>query len=99
MIKSGRSFRFGPHVKSYNHLQGWQAVCRKSEDGTQMLVVLHSFENCGECVTVDLPADEAEGWKLSEVFGRENLQVDVQNNQLSVQGLEEYDGVVGLLTC
>jgi len=99
VIKSGRSFRFGPHVKSYNHLQGWQAVCRKSEDGTQMLVVLHSFENCGECVTVDLPADEAEGWKISEVFGRENLQVDVQSNQLSVQGLEEYDGVVGLLTC
>lgn len=97
VIKSGRNFRFGPHVKSYNHLQGWQAVCRKSEDGGQMLVVLHGFEKCGDSVKIELPGGATKSWKISQVFAREGVQVSLAEKQLFVQGLEEYDGVVCLL--
>lgn len=99
VIKSGRNFRFGPHVKSYNHLQGWQAVCRKSEDCGQMLVVLHSFEECNERLVIDLPGEDVESWKVQAVFGRDGVQAELQGAQLSVQGLETYDGVVCLISC
>ncbi len=98
VIKAGRNFRFGPHVKSYNYLQGWQLVLRKSNTGNKMLVVLHTFEECEGCVTIDLPGESADGWKLARVFGREGIQVMTQGGKLCVQGLEEYDGVVVLLS-
>ncbi len=99
VIRKGRNFRFGPHVKSYNHLKGWQSVCRKSDTGNQMLVVLHTFEKCEGCVSIDLTGEGVEGWKLIKVFGRDGVRVKTLDNQLCVQGLEEYDGVVCLLTC
>ena len=99
VIKKGHNFRFGPHVKSYNHLQGWQAVCRKSDAGNQMLVVLHTFEKCEGCVAIDLPGKATDGWKPLQVFAREGVQVKIQENKLCVQGLEEYDGMVALISC
>jgi alpha-galactosidase len=99
VIKAGRNFRFGPHVKSYNHLQGWQAICRQSKAGTQMLVVLHSFEECGDCLTVDLPVEVTKSWKSQEIFCRDGVQAEINGNQLVVHGLQEYDGVVCLLSC
>ena len=97
VIKSGRNFRFGPHVISYNHLQGWQAVCRKCEDGKQMLVVLHTFEQCADCVRIALPGDAADKWKLAKIFCRENVKFDIQDNQFRIQSPEDYEGVVCLL--
>ena len=98
-VKAGRNFRFGPSIKSYNHLKGWQAVCRKGKNDNQMLVVLHTFEQCEECVTIELPDESINSWKLTKVFGREGIQVKAQENKLCVQGLEEYDGMVALITC
>lgn len=98
VIKAGRNFRFGPHVKSYNHLQGWQSVCRRGEESNQMLVVLHTFEKCESCVTIELPGEATDGWKLTKVFGRDAIQVMTQENKLWVQGLEEYDGVVAVIS-
>lgn len=99
VIRKGRNFRFGPRVKSYNHLQGWQAVCRKSDVGNQILVVLHTFEKCEECVAIDLPGKATDGWKPLQVLAREGVQVNIQENKLCVQGLEEYDGMVALISC
>lgn len=99
VIKAGRNFRFGPHVKSYNHLQGWQVVCRRNETSNQMLVVMHSFEKGDGCLSVELPGKGDMNWKLAKVFVRDGVEIKVHNNQFCVQGIEEYDGMVALLSC
>ena len=99
VIKAGRNFRFGPRVKSYNHLQGWQSVCRKSDTDNRMLVVIHTFDSCGQDLSIELPGKGTVCWKLLEVFSREGIEIKVQDNRLSVQDVEEYDGVVALLFC
>ncbi len=98
VIRNGRSFRQGPHVDSYNHLRGWQAVCRRGEDGAQMLVVAHSFEACGNVVEVQLP--EAGGhWQISGEFYRKGISVELREDRLLFSAMEAYDGAVILLSC
>jgi alpha-galactosidase len=97
VIKQGRNYRMGPHVKSYNHLKGWQAVCRKSTDEKRILVVLHAFEECETSRCVSL-AGVADGhWKIKEVFARCSVNAQMVDNCLKVNGLQEYDGLVCLL--
>lgn len=97
IIKLGRNYRFGTQVKSFNYLQGWQAVCRKSENGEQVLVVIHTFEECGGSVTITLPDESEASFKVAKCFGRERIQAEVREKLLQVKNLEPYDGVVCLL--
>lgn len=97
VIKKGRNFRVGPHVKSYNHLQGWQAMCRTSEDGSQMLVVVHTFEDCEEYLDITLPGEMAESWRMDSVFQRKDIFAKVQDGKLCISNLKAYDGAVYLL--
>ena len=97
VIKNGRNFRVGPHVKSYNHLKGWQAVCRKSADEQELLVVLHTFEECEPGQTISL-AEFAEGdWQIDGSLSRDEVQVKVSDGVLTVSNLQEYDSLVCLL--
>lgn len=98
VIKYGRSFRYGPHIKSYNHLKGWQAICRKSEDEESMLVVMHTFEGCEDALKITLPDDAMTSWNLASAFHREGIQAEIQENQFIVKNMQEYDSVVCLLT-
>ncbi len=97
VIKNGRNFRVGPHVKSYNHLKGWQAVCRKSADEQELLVVLHTFEECEPGQTISL-AEFAEGdWQIDGSLSRDEVQVKVSDGVLTVSNLQENDSLVCLL--
>ena len=96
IIKYGRNYIYGPLNKSYNHLKGWQAVCRVSDDEQKMLLVVHSFEDREEVLTVRLPG-ECITWDTVEVFGREGISVTTENGILNVDGLTEYDAVVVLV--
>lgn len=97
VIKTGRNFRVGPHVKSYNHLKGWQAICRKSADEQEMLVVLHTFEKCESDQTISL-AEFAEGdWQIEGRLARDEVQAQLNGGILMVSNLQEYDSLVCLL--
>lgn len=95
VIRDGRSFRQGPHVNSYNHLRGWQAMCRRSRDMSQMLVVAHTFEDCPDMVTVELPGKEA--WHITEEFHRKGITAQLRGSSLMLSPMQPYDGVVFLL--
>jgi len=96
VIKDGRNYIQGPQVKSYNHLKGWQAVCRRQEEGNRMLLVAHTFEETPNALEVVLPGEET-GWRLAESFCREGITATVQDNTVKLAGMGEYDGVVILL--
>ncbi len=96
VIKNGRSFRQGPHVNSYNYLKGWQAVCRKSCETAQMLVVVHSFEDCPDIIEVELP-DAGEAWSISGELHRKGIAAEVREGRLLVSSVQAYDGAVILL--
>lgn len=96
IIKEGRNYIQGPKVASYNHLRGWQAVCRKQENGSKMLVVAHTFEEAPETLEITLPGEES-SWKLAESFCRKGISASVQGNTMKIIGMAEYDGAVLLL--
>lgn len=95
VIRDGRSFRQGPHVSSYNHLRGWQAMCRRSQDMSQMLVVAHTFEDCQDTVKVELPGDEV--WQVTGEFHRKGITALLRGRSLSLSPMQPYDGAVFLL--
>jgi len=97
VIKYGRNYIYGPLNKSYNHLKGWQAVCRVSEDKERMLVVAHTFEGALDTLEILLPGGEKD-WKYVEVFCREGISVRVENGRLTAAGMAEYDGFLCFLT-
>ncbi len=97
VIKNGRNYRQGPYVKSYQHLRGWQAVCRKSTEERQMLVVAHTFEEAPEELEIVLPKTEGAVWKVSGQFCRKGITERVQGERLFLSGMTEYDGAVLLL--
>lgn len=95
VIKKGRNYRLGNPVKSYNHLKGWQAVCRKGLDEDSLLIVLHTFEECEEQLKLMLPVEN--DWKMKEVFSRKEVMVRLEDKELVVEQLQEYDSMVCLL--
>lgn len=96
VIKYGRNYIYGPLNKSYNHLKGWQAVCRVSDDEQQILVVVHSFEDREEPLSISLPGENI-AWETAEFFCREGIYATVENGVLTVNGLTKYDGLIILL--
>ena len=97
VIKQGRNFRVGSHVKSYNHLKGWQAVCRRSADEQELLVVLHTFEECENSQSIALAEFAGGEWQIADVLAREDVQASLGAEGLTVTGLQEYDSFVCLL--
>lgn len=97
VIKDGRNFRQGPYVRSYNHLRGWQAVCRKGTETRQMLVTVHTFEEAPEVIEVMLPGEDGAVWKISGEFCCSQITAWMPENRLLLSGMTEYDGAVLLL--
>ncbi|MCQ2497117.1 MAG: alpha-galactosidase [Lachnospiraceae bacterium] len=99
IIKYGRSFRFGPIVKSYNKPMGWQCVFRKSE-GAAMAVV-NSFEAAGDMIEIDLDKTGFDTRNISsdrfEVFARSAVKFSLENNKLIIDRPEEFEGFVILM--
>ena len=89
IIDHGVSQRFGSRIVSYRAPKGWQAVVRRGE--TQTLVVMHTFGAAPEAVT--LPA----GGKIAAQFMRYGLTVTHLDGQLTVQGLTDFDAAAFIL--
>lgn len=89
IIDHGVSQRFGSRIVSYRAPKGWQAVVRRGE--TQTLVVMHTFGAAPEAVT--LPA----GGKIAAQFMREDLTATHLDGQLTVHGLTDFDAAAFIL--
>lgn len=89
VIDRGVSHRFGPAVVSYRAPKGWQAVARRGEALT--LVVLHTFGAAPESVT--LPA----AGNIHRIFAPNGLRIQTSDTELTVSGLRNFDGAAVLL--
>ena len=89
IIDHGVSRRFGSRIVSYRAPKGWQAVVRRGE--AQTLVVVHTFGAAPEAVT--LPA----GGKIAAQLMREGLTVTHLDGQLTVHGFTDFDAAAFIL--
>lgn len=88
VIDRGRSRRFGPPVLSYRSPKGWQAMVRKGEK--QTLVVVHTFGSAPQQITLPVTG------RIAAVFARDGLTV-AQTDAVCVNGLQDFDAAAFLL--
>ena len=89
IIDHGVSQRFGSRIVSYRAPRGWQAVVRRGE--TQTLVVVHTFGAAPEAVTLPM------GGKIAAQFMRYGLTVTNLDGQLTVHGFTDFDAAAFIL--
>ena len=89
IIDHGVSQRFGSRIVSYRAPKGWQAVVRRGE--TQTLVVVHTFGAAPEAVTLPV------GGKIAAQLMREGLTATHLDGQLTVHGLTDFDAAAFIL--
>lgn len=95
-IKRGHSRHTERRGQSWRHPQGWQAVTRVSEDGTQALVVAHAFVGAPDVFEVALPAGT--GWAVAgQLASGADKSVCLQNGALTAAFEGDFSGRVILL--
>ena len=89
IIDHGVSRRLGSRIVSYRAPRGWQAVVRRGE--TQTLVVVHTFGAAPEAVTLPV------GGKITAQLMRDGLTVTHPDGQLTVHGFTDFDAAAFIL--
>ena len=89
IIDHGVSRRFGSRIVSYRAPKGWQAVVRRGD--AQTLVVVHTFGAAPEAVTLSA------GGKIAAQLMREGLTATHLDGQLTVHGLTDFDAAAFIL--
>lgn len=96
VIKAGTTERFGPLVRSYRHPKGWQGMMRTSDDGSEILIVVHTFECYGK-EQIALPLSNAHGtYSIVDTFTDRDTEVTVDDQQVSI-GLDRSFAAIGIL--
>lgn len=89
VIDRGHSERLGPPVRSYRAPAGWQAIVRRGNGST--LVVLHTFAGAPGQIAVPVCG------RLQAVLARPGLAVAADGGCLTVTGLQDFDAAALLL--
>ena len=89
IIDRGISTRYGSEIISYRAPKGWQAVVRRGD--AQTLVVVHTFGAAPEAVTLPV------GGKIAAQFMRDGLTVTHPDGQLTVHGFTYFDAAAFIL--
>ncbi|MBT1172749.1 alpha-galactosidase [Bifidobacterium sp. MA2] len=101
IIDRGESHWAGPHVASYAHPRGWQAIVRDGSRGAEgadgrALVVLHTFHDAPE--HVEIPVEGfAKDAPIAAAFHRPGLELSYADGTLRIDGLTDFDGVAVIL--
>ena len=74
IIRDGKTRRFGPEIRSYNHPAGWQGILR-TLDGRAVYIV-YSF---GSRESIPLPG----GWEIRNYFGSGKLIPDAEGKKIN----------------
>jgi alpha-galactosidase len=94
IIRSGRSRRGGVRGPSMRHPTGWQSVTRHADDGRGLLVVLHTFSKGPGSVQIPLNGF----WRIEESLSCGSISLLVEEGELRIDGLRDFEGVVVRLT-
>lgn len=90
IIKKGRSVIYNHRNRNWHEPKGYQAVVRRSKDGREALVVVHTFEGFSGAVTIPM----GQGGALIRTLGTEATAAQMARHTLIIDGLEEFDGFV-----
>lgn len=94
IIGSGRSRRGGEHGPSLRHPTGWQSVTRYADDGSGLLVVLHTFAGGPDSVQIPLNGS----WSIEDSLSSGSTSLLVEDGEMRINGLRDFEGVVVRLT-
>ncbi|MEH7414477.1 glycoside hydrolase family 36 protein [Neobacillus drentensis] len=96
IIKDGTTYRYGNTVHSYRHPKGWQGIMRTTKDRSQILVILHTFEdNVRE--SIELPLPTSGQYEITHVFSDQSIPVKVRADHVSCRLEKPYSAVCILL--
>ena len=91
-IANGRSWLVQEIGAAWRHPQGAQAVLRVAADGSQALVVAHSFAApLPPALVLTLPAGE---WQTADVFPPQGAGHEIVGNQVTINPQAEFVGQV-----
>ena len=88
IVQRGVSYFYGERSESMRHPEGWQAVCRRGENG-ETLVTVHTFGGeLPERVTLPVEASE-----IRRVLCTEGNEVTLENGKLTVELRANFEAV------
>lgn len=88
IVQRGVSYFYGERSESMRHPEGWQAVCRRGENG-ETLVTVHTFGGeLPERVTLPVEASE-----IRRVLCTEGNEVTLENGKLTVDLHANFEAV------
>ncbi|MBC7784287.1 MAG: alpha-galactosidase [Burkholderiales bacterium] len=90
IIRDGVSRRFGEMGESWRHPTGWQAMVRRSVDGSRLMIVAHTF--AGAPKQIVLPLSSAPG-DVTGIFG-DGVKID--SGRLIWDNPGDFAGAVAL---
>ena len=91
LIKGGVSRQFSEMAASWRHPQGWQAVVRTSLDGSEALVVIHTFAASPAEVRLPLAGGE---WRIAQGFPGDVSSFHIRHGLLSWENPGDFAGCV-----
>ncbi len=87
IIRDGRSEFYGSVSASWRHPEGWQAICRSTQD--ESLVVIHTFG--GE--HPDKVSIPVKGSAVKKIMCSEDNEVSLENGMLTVALKAEFEAI------
>ena len=89
-VKNGSSRRYGSTQLSYTSPEGWQAVVRTKDGGGEAFVIIHTFRNAPESITVPLSGS----WKIGGTYLPVEAVASVEAGALTLRGIQAFNGMV-----
>ncbi|MBE6936302.1 MAG: alpha-galactosidase, partial [Ruminococcaceae bacterium] len=88
VIRDGFTTFYGEMSKSWRHPEGWQALCRETEDG-KTLMVIHTFAGkYPEKITLPVNAS-----RILRTMDSEQNAITLENGQLTVELKADFEAI------
>lgn len=88
VIRDGFTTFYGEMSKSWRHPEGWQALCRETEDG-KTLAVIHTFAGkYPEKITLPVNAS-----RILRTMDSEQNAITLENGQLTVELKADFEAI------
>lgn len=99
IIKDGRSVLYRDSSRNHHHLKGAQVLVRESGDryvqqGRELLLVYHSFEDPAESISGELPDGD---WEITGHIG-EDCHMEITGNRFAIRPQNSWEAFAVHLT-
>jgi alpha-galactosidase len=92
LISKGKSLRFGAEAGSYSAPRGWQAILRRSEDFSSILIVLHTFAGSPKEITIPVPGSGV--YRLQSRLSPESIVFKQSGDSVVIENISDFSAGV-----